>query len=377
MGILKDLAEKVFRKMPLGDIIIFESVPDLSDSTNCVFEEMINRKLNDKYKMIWWINNDGTTSHKKIKNVKYIKYNGIFNKIRFLFYRERAKCIVECNRFLISTRKGQVSTYIVHGTPLKSTRSYYTVPHEIDHVVVASEEAAKICAYEFNYPIDRIHSLGLPRNDELKKKKIQLSPLFSKEYNKIIVWYPTYRQHKTSKNIYNGSALPIIHNVEQAKKLDSIAKELNVLIVLKPHFAQDISYVKDMNLANIRFIDDKFFVENHISSYEFVGNCDALITDYSSIYFDYTLCNKPIALVLEDIELYKEDTGLIEKFDECIRGASKIEVLDDLICFVQSVAEGRDELQKERNEICNLFNSSEAENSTTKVTDFIIKQAGL
>lgn len=377
MGVLKNIAEKVFRKMPLGDYIIFESVPDLSDSTNCVFKEMVNRNLNAKYKMIWWINNDGTTSHERIKNVKYIKYSGLVNKIRFLYYRERAKCIVECNRFLNSTRKGQISTYIVHGTPLKSTRSYYTVPHEIDHMIVASEEAAKICSYEFDYPIDRIYPLGLPRNDELMKKRIQLSPLFHKEYNKIIVWYPTYRQHKTSKNIYNGSALPIIHNIEQAKKLDRIANELNVLIVLKPHFAQDVSYVKDLNLENIRFIDDKFFVENNISSYEFVGNCDALITDYSSIYFDYTLCDKPIALVLEDIELYKEDTGLIEKFDECIRGAVKIVELDQMIHFIESVAEGKDDLQKVRNEICDFANCSRIGDSTTRVTDFIIKEASL
>ena len=71
-------------------------------------------------------------------------------------------------------------------------------------------------------------------------------------------------------------------------------------------FRQDISYIQKYALSNICFIDDAFFRRNNITSYEFVGSCDALITDYSSIYFDYLLCGKPAAVIWEDIE---EGTG--------------------------------------------------------------------
>lgn len=377
MGILKTVAEKVFRRLPLGNYIIFESAPDLSDSTKSVFEEMLRRGLNEKYKLIWWINDADSSDFKKIKNVKYIKYNGLLNKFTFLFYRERAKCIVECNRFLVSTRKGQVSIYIAHGTPLKSTRSYYNVPHEIDYLVVAGDVAAEISAYEYNYPINRIYSLGLPRNDELLSKKIDINSLFASNYSKIVVWYPTYRQHKSSKSNYNGKSLPIIHDVDIAKQIDIVAKKLNMLIVLKPHFAQDVKYVKDLGLENIKFINDEFFMQNDITSYEFVGNCDAMITDYSSIYFDYSLCNKPMALVLEDLFEYKEDTGLINNFDEYTEGAVKIRNYEEMISFLECVANEIDELKDTRNEVCGWANYSRVADNTTRVTDFVIQKSCL
>ena len=43
-------------------------------------------------------------------------------------------------------------------------------------------------------------------------------------------------------------------------------------------------------------INDSFFIDNDITSYELLAACDSMITDYSSVYFDYTLCDKPIGL---------------------------------------------------------------------------------
>ena len=172
-------------------------------------------------------------------------------------------------------------------------------------------------------------------------------------------------------------ALPIIHDAETAKRLNEVAEKNNVLIVLKPHFAQDLSYIKDLGLGNIRFIDDSFFTEHGMTSYQFVGSCDALVTDYSSIYYDFTLCDKPIAAIWEDIDEYKQNPGLIENFEYYMKGAEKIYTAEEFEQFISDVACGVDKLKEERNEIKSLANYSTDGKNAARVVDFIIEKAGL
>lgn len=128
-----------------------------------------------------------------------------------------------------------------------------------------------------------------------------------------------------------------------------------------------------MNLSNIRFIDDSFFAQNNIRSYDFVGVSDGLITDYSSIYFDYTLCDKPIAAIWSDIEEYKKKPGLTANYETLRKGMEKIYTLDELTAFIRRIGDGVDLLQKERREIRDYANYSVEPTNADRVVDFIMK----
>lgn len=363
---------RILSFLPPRNIIMFESIPNLSDNTKAVFDEMIRRKLNDKYQLIWQLNKE-EANLPKIKNVKYILTNDKYIDS----YRIASKCFICCNDFLPSYRKGQTSFYLTHGTPMKSLHEYYTIPAEIDYCISASEDVIPVYAHEFNYDENKIVPLGFPRNDALTNTKRDLHALFPEHaFDKIIVWYPTYRQHKNGTS-FTGNALPIINNAKSAAALNEVAKKNNVLIVLKPHFAQDISYITDLNLSNILFINDAFFIENEIDSYEFVGNCDALITDYSSIYFDYMLCDKPIALVWEDYEEYKKAPGFAINAEKYLDGGEKVYELEELNDFVERVARGEDVLKEQRNRICAMTNYAMDGKNAARVVDFIIEKAKL
>ena len=370
--IRKGLIRRTLLAMPLRNTIMFESVPNLSDNTKAVFDEMVRRNMNQKYKLIWVLNKE-EAQLPQIDNVEYI----LKTDKKYEFYRYTSKCFICCNEYLGSLKKGQSSFYLTHGTPMKSLRAYYTIPDNIDYCLCAGEGLVPVYAYEFNYTQEKIVSLGFPRNDVLTNSKRDLHPLFKdKDFDKIIVWYPTYRQHSNGTS-YTGNALPIINDVKKAEELNKVAKENRTLIVLKPHFAQDVSYITNLNLSNLLFINDVFFVENQISSYEFVGNCDALITDYSSIYFDYTLCDKPIALVWEDYEEYKKSPGFADGIEAYLDGGEKVYTLDELNAFVTRVAAGEDVLKEERNRVCALTNYSKDGQSAARVADFIIEKAKL
>jgi len=358
--------------------IVFESVPDFADNTRPVFDEMLRRGLARKYNLVW-----RSSGGKKLPienpHVRYISPDSvkIWEKVRTNYYLASAKCLICCNRFLKPRMKSQLAVFLSHGTPIKYVRDSYNVPESIRYCMSASEAVAGIIAFQSRYPEERMVSLGYPRNDVFSKEIQDVKAMLNTKCKKVIVWYPTFRQHKGGIKTAASNALPIIHNSEQAERLNAYAAQNDVLIVLKPHFAQDLSYVKDLNLSNIRIIYDNFFEENRISSYEFLAGCDAMITDYSSVYFDYTLADKPIGAVWEDIDEYRQNPGFAIDIDYYMQGAEKIYGIEQFEAFVKNVAVGNDPLREQRRMIRDLVNYSTDGKNTQRVVDFIVQKANL
>ena len=373
---IKKILKMIIGIIPCGNVIMFESVPDLADNTMPVFEEMIRRGMNKKYKMVWWVSN-ASKDFPKYENTVFIDKSSFMNKIRFFWYRIRSKCVISCNQAITKIRENQCAIYMAHGTTVKSTKNFYCVPEAIDYVLIASEPSKEAMARELNADIEKIVSLGYPRNDVMGHFQVDLHPFLEQDYKKAVVWYPTYRQSKGGGKTNAKNALPILHDAEKAIRLNEIAKQQEVLLIVKPHFAQDISYITEYNLSNIVFITDNFFKQNDITSYQFVSSCDALITDYSSIFYDYLLCDKPIAVIWEDIEDYRENPGFGVDVDEMMKCASKIYTLEEFEEFLVDVAGENDAYREERKEINEWANLSKDGKNSQRVVDFIVDKAKL
>ena len=377
---LKTMLKKVLMSLiiilPGKKSIVFESVPNYSDSPKAVFDELVRRGYGKKYKLVWW-HQEKHASCARPQDCICLSKATLAGRFLLWYHKLRAKCLISCNHFLETVKDGQVAVYITHGTVIKQTGSGYVLPEGVDYAIVASEHVREVMASDLEADINKFYGLGYPRNDALQKKDMDLRPLFPVDYEKIVVWYPTFRQHKNGYTTASQNALPILHNAENARKLNEIASRSGVLLVVKPHFAQDISYIEDCNLSHIRFINDSFFEKHQISSYEFVGSCDALITDYSSIYYDFLLCDKPVAAIWEDIEEYRINPGFAVDVDYYVKGAEKIYNLDDFEAFIHRIAKEEDILRKERAEINALVNHSTDGKNAERVVDFIIEKAGL
>ena len=81
--------------VPLRKTILFESLPDLSDNTKAVFDEMVKRGLNEKYKMKWIVEKKDD-SYPKPHNVSYVLAS---SKMKY-FYRITCKYLICCNQWL-------------------------------------------------------------------------------------------------------------------------------------------------------------------------------------------------------------------------------------------------------------------------------------
>ncbi|MBR3241278.1 MAG: CDP-glycerol glycerophosphotransferase family protein [Parasporobacterium sp.] len=365
--------------------IIFESQPPFSDNTKPVYDELVRRGFLKKFKMVWYIKEHlyAELHGKKAVYYKPEAGKGIIDIARrsSIFYKTKA--IICCNSFLPSSgplcqlkTNHSKSFYLSHGIPIKSVNSYYQAPDGIDYALSPGKDVTRIMAKEFSIKESKFFVAGYPRNDAFagSKNKINISGF---ENAKIIIWYPTYRQHKNQVAITKGSALPLIHEQSNLKILNSIAKEHNTVIIFKPHFVQDTLDYQSLEMSNILFIDDSFFEQKKITSYELLNSSDALITDYSSVYFDYTLCDKPIAVVWEDYKEYKEFPGFAIDTDKYMKGAVKVFTIDDLCKFVIDVANGIDSCRLQRQQIRDMANDYSDGRNAERTADFIIEKAGL
>jgi CDP-glycerol glycerophosphotransferase len=386
--VLKKFIYLTFRLVPLRNHIIFESHPDLSGNTFPVFKLMIKEKLNEKYKFVWYVNDFISYQDYKIQNVffKNINPKNLFERIILFFNTATAKCIITENRFISKKNNNQFVIYLTHGTVLKDVTNKIVIGPNCDFTLYQSEFTKQITANMLQINSDKMVCLGFPRNDYLFKENKLVKQMFEQivnklEFSKIIIWMPTFRQHKNKSridsNVLFPLGLPIIENMEQISKLNHYLKDRNILLVLKPHPAQDLSYIKTGSHSNILLLYDNDLNKYNLQLYEVIGNTDALITDYSSLYFDYLLKNKPIGLTIDDIEEYRSTLGFAyENILDILKG-EYIRGFNDLLSFIENISKGIDVAKVEREMIKNLMNHYQDNCSTRRVYDFILTKARL
>lgn len=167
-----------------------------------------------------------------------------------------------------------------------------------------------------------------PRYTELVKRHLG----YQKDDSRIksILWFPTWREY-FGKNYQTDILLMQMKRVLQSKKLAEYLDSTNSVFTVCLHQFFDekkISYFKEnLKTDKIRFV--------HASSTDVLDELaknDVLITDYSSVGFDFTTLNKPVILYQPDLETYLASRKLyctIEELKEA--SVSKSDELIDTI----------------------------------------------
>lgn len=381
MSRIKDLLKKIGYKLPIKifmrNTILLESNPSYADNTKFVFDEIIRRGLNKKYKIVWVVDDKEEFNDIEIPNVKFIsRNNGILEKIRFLF----AKYIIDCNQFILKRNKNQFRIHLTHGQPLKIATEYFSAVGEFDYMTTTSEYFKKIFEEDFKVEKDKIAITGFPRTDAFfyNEKPVEIFKEIKRE--KTILWMPTYRNHKYGGNnpTYNMNinfkfGVPCINNLEELNRVNDLLKKNNILLVLKLHPAEDASKIDKLELSNIKMFDNNVFKENHTNIYNVLPLIDALITDYSSVYHDYLFSDKPIGLAISDLEEYTKHVKLItDDYKSVIKG-EYIENFEDLYRFVENVINEEDKSKDERIKAKEMFNKYLDGKSSARVVDLLEK----
>lgn len=249
------------------------------------------------------------------------------------------------------------------GDQIKSIHSGYK---KYTDVFVSSEEIRVCYADAFGIDIGKVKALGNPRTDlffdEKEKKKIRddfylkYSDLTDK---KIVLIAPTYRGRKVEDAGYDFDVL----------NLESLQKELGAeyQIIVKWHPA----LVNNLRNGRVKYSLPKGVMD--FSDYKDINElmliADVLVTDYSSVIFDYCLTGKPIVYFAYDLEKYKNERGLYFPFEDYTYGEIVVKSED-----LRDSIKRENHMKKNRYNFKNKFMSSCEGNSTPKICGYIFKE---
>ena len=122
---------------PLKKIILFESFPSFSGNTEMVFEELLRRKINDKYKFVWVMDDNANLpeKYKSVKNLKTVQRNSYLYK---LYYSCFASIFICENDFLVKRRETQYYIFLSHGSAFKLVNGKYCLPENCSNCDVVT-----------------------------------------------------------------------------------------------------------------------------------------------------------------------------------------------------------------------------------------------
>ncbi|HEX3023457.1 MAG TPA: CDP-glycerol:glycerophosphate glycerophosphotransferase [Lachnospiraceae bacterium] len=310
-ALAKFLYIRYFLNMKMKDNwVICESFfgKSYSDSPKYIYE-YLNKTYPGKYKFIWVINNKKTN----------IPYNPVKVKrysIRYAYYLARCKYDVFNVRppQWVRKRKGNVFLETWHGTPLKKLvfdqeevtaasplykQQFYKQSRDWDYLIAANYFSSEVFRRCFMYNNVMLET-GYPRNDIMHYEnrdeiaKGIRAKLGIPTDKKTILYAPTWRDDEFyGKGEYKFALQLDLHRMKQ-----ELGKEYVVL--LRTHY-----YIADS--LDVTGLEDFAF---NLSKYDDISELylisDLLITDYSSVFFDYANLKRPMLFFTYDLEKYRD-----------------------------------------------------------------------
>lgn len=278
-----------------------------------------------------------------------------------------------------------------HGPPMKGVgRLDNTIPKERKNAHVKWEKFDKITSYSnfyttllsacFTGDISKFEITGAPRNDYLftSNGKEKLSELISVDItNKKIIYYmPTFRFNKYHTFISGNRSWTNIFGFESfnLEEFDNFLKDNNILLVLKMHPYEE-QYVKEL-LLNFETKNIALYLEDTskgIDFYETLNACDLLITDYSSVFYDYLLLDRPIIFTPVDLKEYEENAGFLYGPYDLWTPGDKAYNQTELQEYIISNLLNTEKYKHERERIKRVFHEFYDQHSTQRVWKLIEK----
>lgn len=360
--------------------ILFVSIPDFSDNPKAFFDYISGR---EEYEIIW-IAKDPKNIKSDIKVYKDGSIHGIYQFVR-------SKYIISSHNYFWELKaKNQFYLNLWHGMPLKgifftengiSEKYLKFIKRCVSgnfFMTATSTITRNALVSCFNIDPRKIKIVGQPRNDKLyrfngyeilnKLLKIEIS-----KYEHIVLFLPTYRIRKNHCKIEGTIIDKNIFDFEDfdKKEFEKFLEKNKILFLLKIHPFEEEQFSNFNCRKNIQLLNSTELTNANIDLYELLGSVDVLITDYSSVAFDFLLLNRPLIFTPTDLDEYTDKRGFVlEPYDFWTPGP-KVLNYKSLQEELKKCIENPKYFQSERDTINLLINHFKDDKSCQRVLKLI------
>lgn len=305
------------------------------------------------------------------KKIARVNKRNIFTKAKYFFVSEELD--------LPYKSKHQIITILGYYIPFKNDYNLTFLQHSnsiakcTNHYITTSLLASNLIAHTYGIPLYRFMNLGFSRNDELlmcnerDRYRNIIGDLVDYQVDRIILYTPTHRDYeRQSKN-----AIRSILGIEVEKsKIEDYLRENNMVIVCKLHSAQMRNIISSDVPYGIILYDKEW----NLGLCELMQASDALITDYTSAYFDYLLLDRPVLFNFYDFDKYKEYRGFsYDPLDPILAG----DVYNNEKSFFEGldrIVRQEDNWSENRHFVRNLVHKYQDIGSSSRIFDLVLKR---
>lgn len=318
------LYAKFYDTLPIVDHSILYEVRDgqsITDSPFALFKYILEHDQEKKYQHIWSIQSSeelekAVSPYLAMSNVTFVERDSE----DYLKWLAQAQYLLNNSTFQSFFVPRPEQTYINtwHGTPLKHMG--YDIPGNpagsqnvirnflnADYIISPNAHTTEIFSKAFRLEgiyEGTILEMGYPRNDltfhsnrqaiveTLNQQGLSVSP-----NEKIVLYSPTWKGTDT-KNAQDNMKKII---AEMNFLAEQLGPEYHVLFKVHPFL---YTIATNYPEARSRLISDQMDMN------ELLSIVDILITDYSSVFFDYLVTDRPILFYAWDQDLYAQDRGM-------------------------------------------------------------------
>lgn len=313
----------------------------------------------------------------------FVTINTIFNKYN-----------VVCSEYMydIENRFAKYTIFFNHGWGTKlmpgkiamkrkeSVKRWYNFAKYTDFIICLSDfdKTYFLTQNIFKKIKPKFFPLGSPRNDlffslnNSESIKIYKNEIINKlkldekdTSKKLILYAPTWREEDDAiKSFFNTINKSLY-------RITKILYKMGYIFIFRPHH---LSFKYLHNKQNLS-INEKLFtllMSDYPDTHKLLLSIDYLITDYSSIFVDFLLLNKPIIFYPFDIDNYSKKRGLAIDFNnDVLTPGPKINSLFDLIDILNNNILNNNYWKNNRIKALNNFYKYPDGNSSERILKFI------
>ncbi|MEE1335841.1 bifunctional glycosyltransferase/CDP-glycerol:glycerophosphate glycerophosphotransferase [Methanobrevibacter sp.] len=346
-----------------------------SDSPKYIYEYLYEN-YKDDYDFVWVLND------KKVKipgNPKRV------TRFSLEYFKEVARSkywVINGRQFdPLDKKDSQVIVSTWHGTPLKKLgldignvytmnpfikHSYVNVSKQWDYLISPNRYTTNILKSCFGYQKEIFES-GYPRNDILYNADEEMvnrikSSLNIPEDKKVILYAPTWRDDE----FIDAGLIKFQLKLELDKLKEAFSDEYIILIRTHYFIADklDLSGVEDFAIDVSKYND---IAELYLIS-------DLLITDYSSVFFDFANLKRPILYYTYDLDKYE---NVLRGFYIDIRKevpGPLLETTDEVIDAIRNIDQLKEEYKEKYDQFYERFCSIDDGNASKRIVEKVWKK---
>ena len=259
------------------------------------------------------------------------------------------------------------------GPFLKQMRLYLRHPYalliKLDYAITSSQFTAAATKHHYNIDSNRVIPLGTPKTDYLLEvgkendkldKKDDYAMFYRSSDKRRILFLPTWRM---------DPGFSIFNFAFNLNELDNLLKEIDGIIAFKFH----PSTKKNVEIPDFSSYENILYFDYHGDEInKLLHRVDMLITDYSSIFADFLIYNKPIVFAKFDHVGYLRERVTYVDYDKDLPGP-KAEDWPELIRCIRSIfVYENDDYKSQREEMRDLIYPQRDGKARERIVKYIL-----